>query len=86
MLLIVILLQLTILTLTSLIAWGKNITKYIMILLITLTVVGDYFAKYYGVYFNREMIANILHTNFSEAIELFNVSLILYYLNKKFKK
>ena len=80
MLLIVILLQLIILTLTSLIAWGKNLTKCIMILLITLTVVGDYFSKYYGVYFNREMIANILHTNFAEAIELFNFSLILYYL------
>lgn len=84
MLLIVILLQLAVLTLISLIAWGKYFTKYIIILLIGLTVIADYFAKYYAVYFNREMIVNILHTNFTEAIELFNFTIVLYYLKYGF--
>lgn len=63
----------------NLLLWGRS-SKWIAIILISATVLAEYYAETYGVHFDTTMLRNILTTNPAEAKELMTASLAVHFL------
>ena len=54
--------------------------KYSLILTVIGAAMGSYFIDHYGVYIDSEMIVNVLQTDSSETLELFNAGFALHFM------
>jgi lipid A ethanolaminephosphotransferase len=62
----------------NLLLWGRW-SKWIAIILISVTVLAEYYAETYGVHFDTTMLRNIFTTNPAEAKELMTASLAVHF-------
>ena len=56
----------------------KRSTKPVLITLLLLSSVAAYFMDSYGVIISDDMLRNVAHTNTAEALDLFNLKLLVY--------
>ena len=59
---------------------SKYTTKPILISIVLLSSIVSYFMNTYNTVFDTDMIRNILQTNRSESLDLFNFKLVLYFM------
>lgn len=71
---------LSFITLSLTLVCSKYTTKPILISILLLSSIVSYFMNTYNTVFDTHMLRNILQTNSSESLELFNFKLVLYFL------
>ncbi len=65
--------------LLSLLAWGR-LTKPVLALLVLVSAAASYFMNSYGIVIDYNMLTNVMQTDSAEAMELFNLRLLLWLL------
>ncbi|VAW93774.1 Lipid A phosphoethanolamine transferase [hydrothermal vent metagenome] len=58
----------------------KHTIKPVLITVLLVSSVSSYFMNSYGIIIDEDMIRNTLQTNFSEALDLFNIKLVMYFI------